>query len=72
MLEAQSHLGCIAGTTSFPAPAIELAGRRGLFAAGAPVIVDGRRAGHVVLVGRPPVFAMTGPSATAAAHRVGS
>src|SRR5215471_13946483 len=54
--------GRIAVSTSVSAPAIELAGRRGLFVACAPVIVDGRRAGHVVLVGRPPVFAMTGPS----------
>lgn len=73
MLAAQSPWGCIAVTTSFPAPAVELASQRGgLFGVVPPVHGGGRRTGHVVLVGRPPVFAMTGPSATAAAHRLGS
>jgi hypothetical protein len=47
-------------------------GREGLFGLATPVHGDGRRAGYVVVVGRPPVFAMTDPSATAVTHRFGS
>ena len=74
LLDTQSQIaGCIAVTTLVPAPAAELASSRGrLFGVCPPVHRDDRRAGHVVLVGRPPVFAMTGPSATADAHRFGS
>jgi hypothetical protein len=74
LLVARSRrAGRIAEATSFPAPAAGLALWRGvLWMGGLPVHGDGRRAGYVVVVGRPPVFAMTGPSATAAAHRLAS
>jgi hypothetical protein len=74
LLGAQSRFGLHSCHDVVPGPrrGARRCGEEGLFDLAAPVHGDGRRAGHVVLVGRPPVFAMTGPSATAAAHRFGS